>query len=94
MLTVPKRRFEVIRCELEAVARDELGDVLEAWPALDADHCERLARYLHEECNPAEDAAGLLTALSRRQAGDHPSRAAGIERQGLRLAELLEAEAA
>jgi hypothetical protein len=87
--TVPKRRFELIRLELEAVARDELRDILEAWPALDADHCGRLARYLREECDPAEG-AGLLTALARRQAGDHPSKAAGIERQGLRLAELLE----
>lgn len=62
--------------ELEAIASEELRDILDYWPRLDAGQACRLRRYLATELEPG----GMLSIDKAREAGQ----ALGRERQEAR----------
>jgi hypothetical protein len=54
-----------LKHELEVIAGDELSDVLQAWPMLNSDQADRLARYLRSEL----DGYGMLSLAKARECG-------------------------
>jgi hypothetical protein len=57
--------YQDLRWELEAIASDELADVLAAWPDWPADQARRLRDYLVSELA----AGGMLSVEKARDAG-------------------------
>jgi hypothetical protein len=58
-------RYRNLRDELDVIAREELADVLEAWPDWTPEQAQRLAAYLRDEL----DGYGMLSVAKGRDSG-------------------------
>lgn len=79
VMVVP--RCSALVAELDVIASEELGDVLDAWPVLSEDQAGRLRRYLVAEL----DGYGLLSVEKARECGQSLGRERAEARRVLRV---------
>jgi hypothetical protein len=65
-----KVKFAALKSELEAIAGDELGEILNSWDCLSDDQASRLVRYLRSELAPY----GMLSTEKARENGQSLSK--------------------